>query len=119
MACGLPFEPNIRIKLLGDVPVSAPKVSKPTFCLDVVANDRLAGVYVACKQGLDTLLEEGITKLRVSLRPSEDRFLEIACQAYRLTRSELQVGRPFTQLCFADTAELPTCDARDLGLLDL
>lgn len=84
-----------------------------------MANDRLAGVYLACKQGLDTLIEEGITKLRVGLSASEDRFLEIACQAYRLTRSELQVGRPFPQLCFADTAELPTCDARDLGFVDL
>ena len=41
----------------------------------------------------DAFLEKGITELRVDLHPSEYRFLEIACQAHRQTRSGLHMGR--------------------------
>lgn len=32
-ACGLPVGPNMRIRLFGDAPVSAPSCSKPTVAL--------------------------------------------------------------------------------------
>ena len=50
--------------------------------IDVVAQNRLAGVHIPRQQALDTLLEQLLTEGRIALDARLYRFLEVACQRH-------------------------------------
>src|ERR1700730_565622 len=68
-ACGLPRGPNMRMRLFGWVPVASPSFSKPTVRLDVVAQDRLAGVDIAGEHGVDAFTQQRFAEAWVACDP--------------------------------------------------
>jgi hypothetical protein len=78
-ACGLPRGPNIRMRLFGRVPVTA-KLLEADGRLDVVTQDRLAGVDIAGEHGFDSFAQQSFA----------ERGIEIlfCCRNGRLTRSQ-------------------------------
>jgi hypothetical protein len=65
-ACGLPRGPNVGIRLFGCVPVASRSFSKSTVALDVGAQGRFAGVYIAGEHDVDALAQKHRRKIPIS-----------------------------------------------------
>lgn len=66
---GLPFGPNMRMRLL--------QLLESERRVDVVAQKRAAGFHVPAEHQLDCLAEQGLTESRLILSALADRLAEI------------------------------------------
>src|SRR6266700_4367837 len=86
-----------------------PELLEADRCLDVVAQDRLAGIHVARKQGVDALAQERLRKFYVTLDVVLHQFLEALrpCH-FRLRQRKVRLSCLYFRQ-FAIAASMSAC----------